>query len=626
VAEDKNNEEEKFDFTSEGEGYISLDEARVLAIRTASQTPGVRSSRYRDVPMAFEVISTTEEEETYDIVLSYRPQGDFTGTPGQEHFIIAKHGEIILRQVWSTPKEPGGLPIIPISIGVVVVGIIAAVGAVFAMNTSGGDSIPVAAVSSPIETEDTSETLAPTHTPQPTSTSTSTPDSTSTSDSESGAVLVTKWGTQGTGNGQFHHPNGVSLASDSSVYVAEWHNNRIQKFTSDGVFVTKWGTGGTGDGEFNSPAGVAVASDSSVYVAEVGNNRIQKFTSDGMFITKWGTKGSGDGEFARSQDIAVASDGSVYVADEENYRIQKFTSDGMFVTKWGFEGSGNGEFVRPHGVAVASDGSVYVADEGNHRIQKFTSEGVFVSKWGTEGYGDGQFYSPRGISVASNGSVYVTERNNHRIQKFTSEGVFVSKWGTQGSGDDQFHNPVGVEVTSNGSVYVADTDNHRIQKFTSDGAFVTKWGSYTPMPTYRPTPTAVPATKAPAPVGGGDSATLEIDVQGDALYFSVADMFATASGEVSVTFTNSSSVNSHNWALVENGTKDAVSADGTGTGAGPSNNWLPVDDSRVIGNTMVLSPGQSDTTTFTAPAAGTYQFVCTFPGHNFTMFGDFIVN
>ena len=132
------------------------------------------------------------------------------------------------------------------------------------------------------------------------------------------------------------------------------------------------------------------------------------------------------------------------------------------------------------------------------------------------------------------------------------------------------------------------------------------------------------ATKAPAPVGGGDSATLDIDVQGDALQFSAADMFATAGGEVSVTFTNSSSVNSHNWALVENGTKDAVSADGTG--AGPGNNWLPVDDSRVIGNTMVLSPGQSDTATFTAPAAGTYQFVCTFPGHNFTMFGDFIVN
>ena len=170
MAEDKGKEEEKFDFTSEGEGYISLDEARVLAIRTASQTPGVRSKRYRDVLMAFEVVSATEDEESYDIVLSYRPQGDFTGTPGQEHFIIGKHGEIILSQVWSTPKEPGGLLILPISIGVVVIGIIAAVGAVFVLmgSDSDGESLPVAAVSSPIETEDTSETFAPTHTPQST--------------------------------------------------------------------------------------------------------------------------------------------------------------------------------------------------------------------------------------------------------------------------------------------------------------------------------------------------------------------------------------------------------------------------------------------------------------------------
>jgi len=33
VAEDKGKEEEKFEFTPELEGYISLDEARVLAIR-----------------------------------------------------------------------------------------------------------------------------------------------------------------------------------------------------------------------------------------------------------------------------------------------------------------------------------------------------------------------------------------------------------------------------------------------------------------------------------------------------------------------------------------------------------------------------------------------------------------
>jgi len=68
------------------------------------------------------------------------------------------------------------------------------------------------------------------------------------------------------------------MASDGSVYVSEGNNNRIQKFTSEGVFVSKWGTEGTGYGEFNIPTGVATASDGSVYVADSHNDRIQKFS------------------------------------------------------------------------------------------------------------------------------------------------------------------------------------------------------------------------------------------------------------------------------------------------------------------------------------------------------------
>ena len=63
-----------------------------------------------------------------------------------------------------------------------------------------------------------------------------------------------------------------------------------------------------------------------------------------------------------------------------------------------------------------------------------------------------------------------------------------------------------------------------------------------------------------------------------------------------------------------------------GTVAGQDNNWVKPGDSRVIANSVLIGPGDSGEVTFTAPASGTYQFVCTFPGHNFTMFGDFVVN
>ncbi|MCK4734430.1 MAG: 6-bladed beta-propeller, partial [Methanophagales archaeon] len=139
-----------------------------------------------------------------------------------------------------------------------------------------------------------------------------------------------------------------------------------------GHFITKWGIEGSGDGEFQCPYGIAVDSSGNVFVADEGNTRIQKFDSDGHFIIKWGSRGTGDGEFFWPHGIAVDSSGNVYVADANNNRIQKFDSDGTFITKWGSEGTGDGEFFWPHGIAVDSSGNVYVADSNNHRIQKFT--------------------------------------------------------------------------------------------------------------------------------------------------------------------------------------------------------------------------------------------------------------
>jgi len=68
------------------------------------------------------------------------------------------------------------------------------------------------------------------------------------------------------------------VASDGNIYVSDTGVNRIQKFNSEGVFVTKWGTEGSGDGQFTFPSGISVAPDGNVYVAEKWNNRIQKFS------------------------------------------------------------------------------------------------------------------------------------------------------------------------------------------------------------------------------------------------------------------------------------------------------------------------------------------------------------
>ena len=278
-------------------------------------------------------------------------------------------------------------------------------------------------------------------------------------------LFVTKWGSYGSGDGQFSVPAGVAVDTLGDVYVADFSNHRIQKFTSTGTFITKWGSSGSGDGQFRYPRDVAVDASGNVYVAEYDNFRIQKFTSTGAFLTNWGSFGTGDGEFQGIYGMAVEEPGYVYVVDSGSDRIQKFTATGTYLIEWGSEGPRSGEFRDPFGVAVDGSGNVYVSDFGNSRVQKFTRTGGLLTRWGSPGSGDGQFSAPRHVAVDASGDVYVADFSNHRIQKFTPHGTFLTTWGSEGSGDGQFNGAIGVAVDAAGNVYVAEQNSHRIQKF-----------------------------------------------------------------------------------------------------------------------------------------------------------------
>jgi len=91
--EDK--KEDSFEFDSAGEAieYISLDQARVLAMRTARAEPG-EYGNFTESPMAFEVAEESETEGHYIVTLSFRPQGRFSGNQGREQFFIEKVGAL----------------------------------------------------------------------------------------------------------------------------------------------------------------------------------------------------------------------------------------------------------------------------------------------------------------------------------------------------------------------------------------------------------------------------------------------------------------------------------------------------------------------------------------------------
>ena len=277
--------------------------------------------------------------------------------------------------------------------------------------------------------------------------------------------FLLKWGTTGTGSGQFITPRAIAVDSTGHVYVPDSFT-RVQKFDSSGNFILQFGLSGDVPGGFVSPNKVATDSAGNVYTTDLFTNRVQKFSSSGTFLLTWGGMGSGSGQFLNgSGGIAVDSSGNVYVSDLGNHRIQKFTSTGTFITAWGTNGTGDNQFDTPQDVAVDAANNVYVVDTVNNRVQKFTATGTFITKWGTGGASVGQFNGPQGIAVDSAGTVYVADSGNNRIQKFTSTGTFIEDCGSAGTGDGEFSSPQGVAVDATGNLYVADSGNDRIQKF-----------------------------------------------------------------------------------------------------------------------------------------------------------------
>ena len=136
-------------------------------------------------------------------------------------------------------------------------------------------------------------------------------------------------------------------------------------------------------------------------------------------------------------------------------------------------------------------------------------------------------------------------------------------------------------------------------------------------------PTPLPPAAPVAPAEGETLGPLVISVDGDLLEFDRAAFEIAASTEVVLAFNNFSAINQHNFVIVQAGQKDVVSA--RGAVAGPANDWIQPGDPEVIAHTALLNPGETGELKFSAPPAGSYQFVCTFPGHNATMFGDFVV-
>jgi azurin len=136
---------------------------------------------------------------------------------------------------------------------------------------------------------------------------------------------------------------------------------------------------------------------------------------------------------------------------------------------------------------------------------------------------------------------------------------------------------------------------------------------------------SAPAAGSGGAAAGG-SATLELGSKGEDLAFDVTAFTVSAGAEVKVVFKNNSVAQQHNWVLVQGGESAAKAIADAGMTAGAAANYLGSDMANVVAKTPLAEASQTVEVSFTAPAAGTYLFICTVPGHYPLMQGTLTVN
>jgi len=114
--------------------------------------------------------------------------------------------------------------------------------------------------------------------------------------------------------------------------------------------------------------------------------------------------------------------------------------------------------------------------------------------------------------------------------------------------------------------------------------------------------------------GGVASTTIEIAADGENLAFDKKEFTVPTGQTITLTFKNVSTAQQHNLVIVNGGEDVATRVNDEGINAGPPD-FLPADRTDIIAATRMLGPGGSETITFTAPAPGTYFFICTYPAH-----------
>ena len=144
------------------------------------------------------------------------------------------------------------------------------------------------------------------------------------------------------GKTQLHSPQDVAVNSVGDVFIADTGNHRVLKVSDNGRYITRF-AGSDQEGaylnerknaqfsELSKPEGVAVAANGDVFIADTGNHRVLLVSGDGEHVSRFaGVDRPGNRvdendaactQLSGPSSVAVRTDGMVAIADRGNSRL-----------------------------------------------------------------------------------------------------------------------------------------------------------------------------------------------------------------------------------------------------------------------------------------------------------------
>ncbi|KAL1459096.1 hypothetical protein WDU94_011104 [Cyamophila willieti] len=259
-----------------------------------------------------------------------------------------------------------------------------------------------------------------------------------------------KFGTIGSGNGQFSSPHGFCLGMDEDIVVADTNNHRIQVFDKDGNFKFQFGSPGKEEGQLWYPRKVAVLKTSGKFVVcDRGSerSRMQIFSKSGHFLKKIAIR-----YIDIVAGLAVTPQGLIVAVDSVSPTVFNITENGDLLT-W-FDCS---EHMREPSDIAVNGKEYFVCDFKGHCVVVFDETGNFLRRIGFENITN----FPNGIDISGAGDVLVGDSHGNRfhVAVFSRMGQLVT----------EFECPYvkvsrccGLKITSEGFVVTLAKNNHHV--------------------------------------------------------------------------------------------------------------------------------------------------------------------